>query len=528
MTALTFGPPLGVRNTTEPYDDAALGDYLQDAQNCYFRDPQLLSGAQARPGFSAGASGSGHHAQGAHRHATGSTSPPNVNFMVSNGRLYSLGSNLSVSADVTPVAVTIDPSARVSFVSVGTSIIVTDGVNRPWIGTNLTSTPITGAYIDIDGAAGAWKASTLTVYQGSVAFLVTAAPAGASVTPSVGIVWSEPFQPAVGYLQSGYANFANIIEQSRDILYAIRGTNIGLFYWRRSSIGMLSGPLYSFTTTPTGDSRSDNVGSVTPWSIAQFGDNLFFNDQIGRAWMMPLTGKPQPIWKQMSAVVATIPSAALGISQLQLQATGVIIPEIDAYATCVWTNDGTGTRAAKFDVFDGQTGNYFGRWMLTVTLTTGYEVDILCQMGGTDGVVYFVLFGKTGDDCYYLNPVEAGVWVDATNTGAPLAYIETPRLGYAAGVVYLADTATTVTLGAGVSNALTVSTPYQNPAIGSGTAVAANSSSDSTYRTVFGIDICAARGMQFAVVPSRTTSAQWGFQRLEVPAVTSKAGPEDQ
>ena len=40
----------------------------------------------------------------------------------------------------------------------GGTMVVTDGVNRPWVASNLSSTPITGTYIDFDGMGTAWVA----------------------------------------------------------------------------------------------------------------------------------------------------------------------------------------------------------------------------------------------------------------------------------------------------------------------------------------------------------------------------------
>ena len=89
-------------------------------------------------------------------------------FIVGGGRIYRVDSALAVFTDVTPVGVTIDPVARVKIVSLGDVMIVSDSVNAPWIGTNLGGTPITGTYIDYDGAGITWSAQDITVWGGSI------------------------------------------------------------------------------------------------------------------------------------------------------------------------------------------------------------------------------------------------------------------------------------------------------------------------------------------------------------------------
>lgn len=528
QTVLSFGPPKGVRNTTEPYDDASTDDFCHDALNGYFRDPALLSGFQARPGaasYAPGGTVGPTGTQGIHGHV--STSGAVYNFYVTNGKLYRLSSDLSTGTDVTPGApIAIDASNPVQMVSVGDSIIVTDGANKPWIMTAVSATPVTGTNIDIDGAGGTWSAISPTIYQGSVVLIPNKVPAGSSLNAYMCIVWSEPNQPSVGYTQSGYANFFNVIEQGVDLIGAIWGTNIGLFYWRPSSIGVLAGSLYNFSTTATRDARSTEVGTLYPNSIAQIQDNIFFADVLGRAWMLPLNGKPIAIWKQMSAIVQN-PSNFFNNSNNSVP--GAAVPELNLYTLAAYSTDLLHSPTYA-DMFDGVTGNYVGRWQISNSGSTALGIDAMGQIRTDIATAKFAVMGgdsgNAGDTLYVLTQVSENLWKDGVGAAqrVPSIFVETDRLGYAASVVYNADLANIVTMSSAPLT-VTVTTPYTTSTVET-TAEPPGASNDGTYRAVIGLDVMAARGIQVKITPT-TADAQWGFQRIEAFASAQKAGPED-
>lgn len=559
-TSLGFGPPLGVRTTTEPYDDAALGDYAQDAANVYFRDPTLLSGAQYRPGFATVRPSTGNVALWQGLHEITLANGTIVNLVVQAGKIYRLSGagSFSTAIDVTPVTPVIDTSAKVGLATLGDSIVVTDSINTPWVGTNLTSTPITGTVIPINSAGDAWSAfGPPTVYQGSVVFITNTTPAGSDAQPRRSIVYCEPELPLIGYTQSGFSDFANLIEEDGNLLYAILGTNVGLYYWRLESIGFLSGPLFSFTTTPTADAVSMSVGTTAPFSVQIFGQNIFFADAFARAWMLPLRGSPQPIWKQMASLIPQ-QLAMVGLPSILTNAYGAIVPDLNLYALAAYevqvAESGGGSASAPPNTlfwFDGLTGNYCGRLNVGVggldssNAPISMNVDVIGQLRDAFGVPVFVALGAWWDvgptltatllaSLKYVMAVSPAskTWND-TNTGAlfspgsvaPAISITSSRLGYLAGVVYNADLGEVITMSPDPFT-VSVQTPYVANAI-EVTAVTPNASQDGTYRTPLGFDICAARGMQFTIAPTAATQ-QGGFQRIEVSVSASKAGPEDQ
>ncbi len=137
---------MGVKFTSEPYDDAP--NLLNQLVNGYIPDPQSGSAVYSRPGFEALVD-SVTNPQGAYLHI--GTTGTAYNFLFANGAVYRVAANGGTTA-VTPTGVAIDSTALVYAVSLGDNLIVSDGVNPPWIGTNLGATPITGTRITYSGS----------------------------------------------------------------------------------------------------------------------------------------------------------------------------------------------------------------------------------------------------------------------------------------------------------------------------------------------------------------------------------------
>jgi hypothetical protein len=149
-TTVGIGPFTGVWDTGEPFDDAT-GSRLADALNVYFPNCEQGSGAYARPGINTPYSithGSLGKPQGAHtmRALDGTV----YNFLFIGGKVWRVPTNLTSSpVDVTPTGVVISSAARYIFATtLADQMIVNDGVNKPFVCTNLGSTPITATYIE--------------------------------------------------------------------------------------------------------------------------------------------------------------------------------------------------------------------------------------------------------------------------------------------------------------------------------------------------------------------------------------------
>jgi len=548
-TPLVSGPWDGVLDTTDPFDDSP--NRLVNASNGYFIDTTSPGGYYGRPGFIQGPiSVSSLGARSTlYNFAVGDGTY--IRFLACDGKLYRIttaGLNFTTLTDVTPVGVTIDatdgttsggPTTRYYMSQLAGNLVFTDGINRPWLGSALTSTPITGTYISADGGTTAWTAQGAPfTYQGSLGFLVKSPASGTNAQAGVGFIWSEPNQPSVGYEQSGYADFFNYIQTGSDPLYAALGTNEGLVLWRETSIGIAVGPLNQLQSSPTTATLSFDVGTKSPAAIATFGQNVFFVDRLGRPYLLTLGGSaPVAIWEQMRGQFDRHPAYLNYPNVIGLTAQAVVVPQLKVallapfspYPTGNGTNLGPIMPAVAF-AFDAQNGRYMGTWSLYDGTATFEAMGVmrdannnpaLCVISGTTtGASPSVWFN-------HQTVLSAGQWNDTdvfgVDQGAMRPSVTTGRLGYSEELAWDCRKGTSITMSASPV-VCTVTTPY-NSATAEGT-VTPSSSDDSTYRTSFGLDVRAARGMQFTLSPTGY-AAQWGAQRMTALAVARRARVDD-
>ena len=535
------GPWKRVLTTTDPFDDAP--DTLIDQRNRYIPDPKGGSGTYARPGFAPLNGGEPIYtttdpftgqAIYSHPMLDGST----VNFLVIGGHLFRVDQTLSVFTDVTPVDVTIDGSVttRVFFASIIGQLVVTDGVNRPWIGSDLTSTPITGTYIDYDGAGGSWTAyGAPAFYGGSIFFILNQVN---SVSRRTDIAWCEPGQPDIGYQQTDYDNNWTLETSSAGVLYALQGTNTALYYWRELSIGAVTGTVGpDLASTATEDAISFNVGSQAAQTIQQFGNAFYFCDAIGRPWLFQPGNPPTPIWYQMRAIVDRSQIAFPTVTRVV--ATSVLEPTLNLFLVAIWSpSPGVQATPTEMYCFDANSGTYLGRWDVanntpiecvgTVADAAGRVMMLVLTEGGyawsfnslaaipeflatNDGDIL-----ATNDGTMLTTNGQPAVWTDGDVE--PNRLVTTGRFNYAADTVLTVDRATVITLS---------DTPVR---VEIQTASTANSvegipspsaSQDDTCRLVCGCDI-QGRGPQVTVTPLGSDT-QHVVQQIALVAVPSSA-----
>ena len=546
---LGTGPWTGVLDTTDPFDDSP--QLLVNASNGYFIDTRTPGGYYGRPGFVQGAVSETGLGPASCLYNFEASDGTYIRFFAFKGKLYRVttsGLTFTGATDVTPVGVTIDatdgttsggPTARYYMTQLGGNLVFSDGVNRPWVGSALTSTPITAAYIDADGAGGTYAVQGQpTLYQGSLVMLLkSVGTASLNCQPGVGFLWSEPNQPTVGYEQTGYADFFNYIQTGSSPLYAALGTNEGLILWRETSIGIAVGPLNQLQSSPTTATLSFDVGTKSPAAVTTFGNNVFFVDRIGRPYRLTLGGgAPEPIWEQMRGQFDRNPSYLNYPDVIAKVAQAVVVPQLKVvlfapfspFPTGNGGNQGPIQPAVAF-AFDAGTGIYLGTWTLRDGTPT-FECMAVMRDGNNNPVVCTISNTTTGADttCWFNHQtvLSAAQWYDTDALSANTSMrptVTTGRLGYNADAVWNARRGTAIVMSSSAVTA-TVTTPYQS-ATAEGT-VTPPTSDDSTSRIPFGLDIRSARGMQFALTPSTLTN-QWGIQRVEVVATPSAARVED-
>lgn len=551
---LTSGPYKGVKSTTDPFDDTP--DLLVDAVNMYVPDAGQRSGIYARPGFalmnaSNQLGGANHQGQEVYHHSA--LDGTEYNFAAISGKLYRVSADLTVYTDVTPIGATIDGSTttRVFMQTFADTLIVSDGVNRPWYGTNLGATPITGTNIQFDAGNSLWSAfGRPEVYSGALVFILNTVAGGTRRTT---ITWSEPNDQTLGYFQTNYDNTWALIQTGTTPIFAICGTNVALLYWRDCSIGALSGAIGpNFKTTATHDAIDFKIGTRSPATVALHGNTVFFCDTDGKPQMLPLGNRLVPIWLQMRSIVE---NARTDTPQAtQLTACGTVYSSLNLYVVAIWSPSPTINLSANtLHVFDVITGQYVGRWVIGGTVNIE-AVGILKDLNGQPELVVIgtkvaaVNLGFGGYVWRLTNPQE-NVWTD--NGQLPVIQAQTSRMGFAVDQIRYADRATAIT-GSAASCTLSVLTPaavtqgfitdfvmtegadfldletldfLMDEGLGQATATPTTPTVDGTYRLPFGLD-SEGRGFNLTISPTTATS-QWRLHRLELETVVSQAPVEE-
>lgn len=579
---LYTGPWAGVKDTRDPYDDSP--SLLVDLMNCSIPDPEGGSGAYARRGFGilnlqGPYSGKG---QAVYSHVVNTSV---YDFIVAGGKLYRSNQAHTIFTDVTPTSgVSISSTAfRVYLTTFGEQLIISDGVNQPWIASDLSSTPITGTVIDYDGtgvpgSGHVWSAvGQPVVYAGSLIFILNKVD---GVLQRTTLTWSVPGNPAQGYEQDDGAtnsfDYSWTLEQtSAHPIYALAATNVALFYFRDTSIGALAGtPGPDFQGSATHDIVSVNVGCLQSATVQQYGQTIFFCDDLGRPYALQPGSPPIPIWLSMREVVNTSTSAYPGATAKVACAT--IYPNQNLYIAAIYSPDpGEPNPPVEAVVFDVKTLAYVGRWTIR-NGATWEALGILNNAGGYDQLIVLgnepayngggllittesgsiittesgILWGTiptnnsrtgviwgidatigdgdpiTSEDGLFVITSEDGIEITSENQVIswqddglpPERSLTTQRMGYSSDVVWNADQATVITESP-ASCQLSVTTPTMlNTLEGTPSPFA---SLDGTYRLVAGLN-AQGRGVQITVAPT-TADDQWIAQSVGVAMVPSTA-----
>ncbi len=553
--ALTSGPWRGVRTTNDVRDDAP--DLLNDATNVYFPDAGGRAGAYQRPGaqlLNSGSpittSASRFQGQGVFGHIAldGTT----TRFVVFNGELWRIDATFGAFEDVTPAGITIDPtfSSRVYGTSFIDQLIVTDGVNRPWLATNLTSSPITGTYIDYDSLGTTWSAYGPFVVYGGSAFCILNQVNG--ISRRTDLSWSEIADASTGWQQTDFDNNWTLLQTSTEPLFALAATNVALYYFRQSSIGTIAGPVGpDLATTATHDAISVNVGCQSPAAIVQYGLTIFFPDALGRPYRMVVGQNPEPIWLQMRAIVEASSVGFPGATALT--ACAGFEPNLNLYIPAIWSPlPAQVCPADEGYFFDIRTGTYWGRFVLGVGVQIESMGTVLDSSGRptliilgsvtapttgvqTSGYVWAIQsvlgtpdfltteggdFLTTEDGDLLTTEGSEETWMD--NGLVPTVEVTTGRLGYSDSFVWLYDRLTALT-GSQAPVSITVTTPNA-AAVAEGTPTP-NASADGIYRTWCGLDL-QGRGAEVTLSPT-TAASQWSVQSVTVQAIPNPASSDD-
>lgn len=304
------------------------------------------------------------------------------NFLVVGGKVYRVTfskagtGGAGTVTDVTPGGVSISTTSRVYACSLGDALIFSDGVNKPWVASSLSATPIIGTYIA--AAAGAWYGPPVVYY--ARLFGIIAASADRDT-----IEWSAVNDATTGY---GALNYQWQLGQQGggEPLTCLYATNYALYYWRRSSLGQIAGTLEAeFQTTAQHDAVSITDGTLYPASVTATPSGILFADQQGRPRLLTPGGVVQD-WPH-AAVRATVDAY-----ELISDAIGCHLPDLGLTGLAI-TSAGAVNEMLVFDLAGGTSQGLWRRGVLGATAQQFCAVGLL---RGSEGQPYFSFIDQDG------------------------------------------------------------------------------------------------------------------------------------
>lgn len=197
------------------------------------------------------------------------------------------------AANIVTAGATLSAAALIYAITYNNYLIINDGVNQPiaWDGTAGAG----GITVLVNAPAKCYGAPTVLA---SKLFLIKDVAANSADRSTM--VWSEE-NAFTGFEAGGFNNAWTIEQQGAGPLYALYGTNEGLYYFRANSIGLIRGAVTTdFSTSATRDNVSGSVGTVSPGGVTLAENGLWFVDSRGYPYYLPLGGNPIPLWQDIA------------------------------------------------------------------------------------------------------------------------------------------------------------------------------------------------------------------------------------
>lgn len=191
------------------------------------------------------------------------------------------------AANLASASITLSSSVRCFACFYNNTVVISDGVNTPWTW---------------DGTAngGAVSLTNAPVFYGQPT-VYYAKLFAIKNSDRLTITWSEENSANTGYEAGGFNNAWTLGQTGSQRIWALLGTNDGLYYWRDSSIGVISGAVDTdFTTTGVHDAISDNIGTLSR-DVLLYHGMIYFTDQSAKPYRFSSGGVTmEPLWIQMA------------------------------------------------------------------------------------------------------------------------------------------------------------------------------------------------------------------------------------
>jgi len=329
--------------------------------------------------------------------------------VVIDGAVYLDGTLSVTQANFATAGITFSTTAEVYGVQFGALLVLHDGTNRPFTW---------------DGTAGAGGLASLTnapskvfgrpvVYYGKLFFIKNVAAADADRST---LVWSEENQANTGYEAGGFNNAWTLTQSGQGSMYALVATNEALYYWRRDSVGKITGAVTpDFAAAGVTDSVSQASGTISPRGACYYEGYLWWVSPTKRPFRVPVGGRgAEPIWTDIAADIdAYLPPSTSAVS---------VDPCPMYHGVLVGFARAGGTSCDMQYVFSYRTGRCLGRLGLPSPITTYPKetVSLRDDTGQLKMIQYVASAGLNGlgSAVYKLQALE-GNWSVANGTDIP-------------------------------------------------------------------------------------------------------------
>ena len=324
------GPWSGMRDALDP--TAAAADKVTYAQNMVIAPGPQGRAYIGRPGFEAMGAGTSPLGPSASRRVGQAIKTwtrqngSRLTVAVVGGNVYTwdpptdVWTHALTDAHLAAAGVVLSQSVRVALVPFYDGqdrLVVSDGVNTPWMWTGVVGggiTKLTNAPIFYGPPV---------VYYGKLV--------GIKANERNTIVWSEEGLPNEGYEATignrTYVNAWTVGQNAgADRVFALAATNEALVVFRETSITRVSGAIASdFKTAGTQSDVSSRIGTRSPWSVDVLDRGIAFLDSEGRPTVLGPDGSIAEIWRDARETIKRIPNATLE------NAVGIAIPSCHAF-----------------------------------------------------------------------------------------------------------------------------------------------------------------------------------------------------
>lgn len=413
---LTDGPWSQMLDSIAP-TSRRRGAYLL-GQNIYPLDPAIGDGVVGRPGVRVlgaqlGAPGA-RRGQGTYQFTKKNGTEYTV--QVTGGRFYTLTwgtetwTEVLTAAQLAAAGIALSATARVAFLTYSDKLMVSDGVNLPWLWDGTTG-------------GGLTKMTNCPVLYGQPT-VYNARIFGIKAADPSTFVWSETDSPNTGYEAGGFNNSWTLTQTDPNRLYALVGQNDAVTALRARSGTLISGDVTSnFSSTGTKDALSGSIGTASPFAVVVQDVNLLLLD----ADLHPQLVRPggagfSPVWANLRETLKKVPKTAasaekcIGVYYSPAQLVLFAVPDI-GQTEC--------TMCLVYDV-KGEP--------VPVGVWRGWEMTTLAMVKDGTGAPYLLHADTLGYVYLHGNPEDSGPWDDFLSTGTvPIAHVlELQALGYSA------------------------------------------------------------------------------------------------